>query len=98
MSVEFKGQLKPGRMARIAIVATVGVFLIYAVISVLGLQGSRYRLIVALYLGIITFGLVLTSVISGFIALFIRSGSVRLRVAVVVCLLLDVGLVLVERG
>ena len=98
MSVEFKGQLKSGRMAGIAIIATVGVILIYTVMSVVGLHGFRYRLMLALYSAIISFGLLLTSVIFGLVALFIRSGSFRLRVTVVVCLLIDVGLVLLERG
>jgi len=81
-----------GLTARVAVIATFGGILCYAVLSLIDLHDTRPRLMLVLYLVVIFFALLLTSVISGLIALSIRSGGLRLRSLVMVCLLVDLGL------
>lgn len=72
--------------------ATFGAILFYAVLSLIDLHDTRPRLMFVHYSVVVTFALLLTSVISGLIAFSIRSGSPRLCSLVMVGLLVDLGL------
>jgi len=86
--VTTKSIVNRGLTARVAVIATFGSILFSAVLSLIDLHDSRPRLMFVLYSAVITFSLHLTSVISGLIALSIRSGSL-LRRLIMACLLVD---------